>query len=103
MPSTFEAIRKAHPWRLIPHCPGRFVLPPAEFDGPPETLTGSTARPLHFENEKAADPIIVVDLDGGGLICYRKPDGRYLHTLNSPEGFDRKLKQLGITSLPNDR
>ena len=27
---------------------------------------------------------------------YRRDDGRYLHTLNTPDGFERKLRQLGI-------
>ena len=94
MPATFAMIRSAHPWRPIAHCPGRFVLSMSEFDGPPEALVGSAAAA--FESEHAADPVAIVTLDRGGLISYQKPDGRYLHTLNSPEGFARKLKQLGI-------
>jgi hypothetical protein len=44
----------------------------------------------------AKDPVIVASLEDGGLISYRKPDGTYVHTLNSREGFARKLRQLGI-------
>jgi hypothetical protein len=44
----------------------------------------------------AKDPVIVASLDDGGLISYRKPDGTFVHTLNSREGFERKLQQLGI-------
>lgn len=44
----------------------------------------------------ARDPVIVTPLDAGGLISYRKADGMFLHTLNSREGFERKLRQLGI-------
>jgi hypothetical protein len=44
----------------------------------------------------AKDPVIVTALDDGGLISYRKADGTYLHTLNTREGFERKLRQLGI-------
>jgi 2-polyprenyl-3-methyl-5-hydroxy-6-metoxy-1,4-benzoquinol methylase len=40
--------------------------------------------------------VYVVVLDGGGLISYRHADGRFVHTLNTPEGFGRKLDQLGI-------
>jgi hypothetical protein len=45
----------------------------------------------------AKDPVMVAPLSDGGLISYRKPDGAYIHTLNSREGFERKLQQLGIT------
>ena len=82
------------------HCPGRFVLSMNEFDGSPETLAGSQVATASFQSEHAADPVAVVTLEGGGLISYRKPDGRYLHTLNSPQGFARKLKQLGIILPP---
>ena len=44
----------------------------------------------------ARDPVVVTSLADGGLISYRKPDGTYVHTLNSPAGFQRKLQQLGI-------
>jgi hypothetical protein len=44
----------------------------------------------------AKDPVVVAPLNDGGLISYRKPDGTYLHTLNSREGYERKLQQLGI-------
>jgi len=40
--------------------------------------------------------VIVTPLEDGGLISYRKADGRFLHTLNTREGLDRKLRQLGI-------
>jgi hypothetical protein len=38
--------------------------------------------------------VVIVQLADGGLISYRKPDGRYLHTLATPEAFERKLGQL---------
>ena len=44
----------------------------------------------------AKDTVIVTSFEDGGLISYRKPDGTYLHTLNTREGFERKLRQLGI-------
>ena len=44
----------------------------------------------------AKDLVMVAPLTDGGLISYRKPDGVYIHTLNSREGFERKLQQLGI-------
>jgi hypothetical protein len=39
---------------------------------------------------------MVADLKGGGLISFRQPNGTYVHTLNTFDGFARKLKQLGI-------
>jgi hypothetical protein len=47
----------------------------------------------------ARDPVLVASMDDGGLISYRKPDGTFVHTLNSREGFERKLQQLGIIPL----
>ena len=44
----------------------------------------------------AKDPVIVTPFEDGGLISYRKADGMFLHTLNTREGFERKLRQLGI-------
>jgi hypothetical protein len=39
--------------------------------------------------------VVIVRLADGGFISYRKPDGRYLHTLATPEAFERKCRQLG--------
>ena len=41
----------------------------------------------------AKEPVLVGVLRDGGLISYRKPDGTYIHTLDSREGFKRKLQQ----------
>jgi hypothetical protein len=61
-----------------------------------ETILGSTL-PLHtFIRESARDPILVVPLPDGGLLSYARPDGSFVHTLNTPDGFTRKLSQLGI-------
>jgi len=50
-----------------------------------------------FSSLEAKDSVLVVPLTDGGLIAYRQTDGRLIHTLNTPEGFSRKLHQLGIT------
>ena len=34
-------------------------------------------------------------LEGWGLISYARSDGSWLHTANTPEGFRRKLTDLG--------
>jgi hypothetical protein len=61
----------------------------------PGALKYATVR--EYRSPVAADPVSVVSIDDGGLISYKKPDGSYLHTLNTTEGFHRKLRQLGIT------
>ena len=49
-----------------------------------------------YECVAAKDLVIVTPFDDGGLISYRKAQGMFLHTLNTREGLERKLLQLGI-------
>jgi hypothetical protein len=66
----------------------------------PAALVGAQAEVARFEVAGARHPVLVAALrDGGGLISYARGDGSYLHTLNTAEGFARKLAQLGI-ALP---
>ncbi len=67
-----------------------------------ETLLGISCSPQAFLSPEAKDCVLVVPLDDGGLISYRQTDGRLIHTLNTPEGFSRKLHQLGITLQETD-
>ena len=99
MKTTFKEIWARWPWRLIRNCPGRFILPWTEQSIPFENLLGLSCVPQVFASPVAKDPVLVVPLEDGGLISYRQPDGRLIHTLNTPEGFSRKLQQLGI-ALP---
>jgi hypothetical protein len=95
--NRYEELLRQHPWRPIPGCPGRHVLRGGPTELSPEELTGLLHAPsVRLASPRAADPVVVARFDGGGLISYVKPDGRYLHTLNTPEGFARKLKQLGL-------
>ena len=90
----FSSLLDSFHWKILRYCPGRYVM-----DGPsrlrPQDLT-SDATVREYRIESAPDPVAVVRIDGGGLISYKKPDGSYLHTLNTTEGFERKLRQLGI-------
>ncbi|MEZ5315913.1 MAG: hypothetical protein R2752_00780 [Vicinamibacterales bacterium] len=92
---TYASLEVAGPWRDIPNCPGRRV-----WRGPRDTtvreLVGDAVTIHVFEHTTAADPVHVVVFDGGGLISYRQADGRFAHTLNTPEGLARKLRELGI-------
>jgi hypothetical protein len=54
------------------------------------------ARGTIYRVPAARDPVLVVELEGGGLISYLREDGALIHTLNSSDGFRRKLRQLGV-------
>jgi hypothetical protein len=84
-------------WTPIRNCPGRFVLRTADFSMPLEALLGRACHAREFITDRARDRVLVVPLEDGGLISYARADGRLVHTLNTAEGFARKLSQLGIT------
>ena len=62
-----------------------------------ELLLDHSCVPQTFSSPHANDPVLVVELEDGGIISYQQADGRMIHTLNTPEGFSRKLQQLKIT------
>jgi hypothetical protein len=93
---TFGELRVRCAWRPIPGCPGRFVLASGPSRKPPDALVPPSVEVTEHTVAAAMDPVIVTSLDEGGLISYRKPDGTFVHTLNSREGFERKLRQLGL-------
>ena len=94
---TFEQLWTRWPWRPIRNCPGRFVLPRQEEPLSFETLLGMSCSPQMFSSTDARDRVFVWPLQGGGgLIAYEQTDGHFIHTLNTSDGFSRKLHQLGI-------
>lgn len=97
MRNTFQDLWTCWPWRPIRNCPGRFVLPWTEHPISFETLLGISCVPQAYSSPEAKDCVLVVPLTDGGLISYQQTDGRLIHTLNTLEGFSRKLQQLGIT------
>lgn len=92
---TFSELWKRWPWRPIRNCPGRYVCPPEACSGALDELAGVHCSVREFRSGRARDPVLIAALEDGGLISYRKPDGTFLHTLNTREGFLRKLEQLG--------
>lgn len=86
-----------HRWVPIRGCPGRLIFEGGPVLLRPEELAGSGCEPKEFNVAGARDAVVVVCFGGGGLISYRKAGGEYLHTLNTEEGFGRKLAQLGIS------
>ena len=95
-PVTFAALIDRWAWRPIPNCPGRYVLAAGPVAAPPEEIVPGASGGSEHVSVTARDPVIVTPFEDGGLISYRKADGTFLHTLNTREGLDRKLLQLGI-------
>ena len=96
---TLDELMKEWTWRPIPGCPGRYVLREANPCLSLEALLGPDAQATEFRVETAKDVVLVVRLDRGGMISYKRDDGSFLHTLNTEEGFERKLMQLGIRGI----
>ena len=94
--STFSALFDRRAWRPIPNCPGRYVLVGGPAAVPPEEIVPDANSSSVHVIVGARDPVCVTPFEDGGLISYRKADGLFLHTLNTHEGFERKLRQLGI-------
>lgn len=92
-----ETLRASLEWAEIPNCPGRYVLRTDHAAIPPGRLVGGSATTRFCHSPHAADPIELVMLEDGALLSYRKPDGRYVHTLNTARGLARKLAQLELT------
>ncbi|MER3423928.1 MAG: hypothetical protein C4293_12530 [Nitrospiraceae bacterium] len=95
-PVTVQQLLGRWAWKPIRNCPGRFVLMTDQKQISLETLLGGHCRAQTFASDAAKDTVIVVPLEDGGLISYAHRDGKYVHTLNTAEGFARKLSQLGI-------
>lgn len=92
----FDALLAMLEWSPIPHCPGRFVLGPGHGSISPEHLADQGTAARRLRSPHAADPIELVMIEDGAILSYCKPDGRYVHTLNTPEGLARKLAQLAL-------
>lgn len=92
----FNTLMAQWVWRPIRNCPGRFALDHHDRTLPLETLAGAGALAREFTVPNARDKVLVLPIVGGGLISYQRQDGTFVHTLNTSEGFARKLAQLGI-------
>ena len=95
-PVTFSALFERWAWRPIPNCPGRYVLTAGPVTATPQEIVPDANSSPEQVCVAARDPVIVPLFEDGGLISYRQADGMFLHTLNTREGFERKLHQLGI-------
>jgi hypothetical protein len=93
----FEQLLNSYNCKPIRNCPGRFLIIDIDSGCSPNQLLEIDLEFEEHRVEKAKDAVIVVEFSDGGLITYKREDGSYLHTLNTPEGFKRKLLQLGIS------
>ena len=93
---TFDELAAKYDLRPIRNCPGRFVIYTFGAQLFPEEILGPDVE-IHTYNVAAArDTVLVALVNNCGLISYRRADGTYVHTLNTPDGFERKLLELGI-------
>lgn len=94
---SFDQLFRERNWKPIRNCPGRYVLREAAYKLSPAEILGEACSVTEHRVAAAQDTVLVLRLEeGGGLISYRRADKTLLHTLNTPEGFERKLLQLGI-------
>lgn len=93
---TFDNVKRLGKWRPIRNCPGRFVLRGVSPATSIIDLLGSIEGIQQFQSPRAKDTVWVVCLEDGGMISYCRPAGTWIHTLNTEEGFRRKLDQLEI-------
>ena len=96
----FDDLKARWAWRPIPNCPGRFVLAEGPSEIPPNGLLPSAVELTEYTVAGARDPVVVAVFADGGLISYRKSNGTFLHTLNTKDGLERKLRELGINAPP---
>ena len=97
-PKTLEQLRRDWTFEELAGCPGRSVLRGAPRGLPPTDLVGTGVPLLGHVSRAAADAVLVARLGPGegGLISYLHADGTYTHTLNTEQGFVRKLAQLEL-------
>ncbi len=94
---TFDTVKSLGKWTPIRHCPGRFVLRGVSPAFSVVDLLGGIAGVQQFQSPRAIDSVWVACLEDGGVISYRRLAGTWRHTLNTEEGFRRKLEQLEIS------
>jgi hypothetical protein len=99
----FEEVAKTWKWKEIENCPGRFVLEDfkekesLKNKTPLEILKNQDGKEFKFKSVNCKDELLIVLLeDEGAILSYQRKNGDYCHTLNTPSGLKRKMKQLEI-------
>ena len=93
---NFQILKDKYTWKEINNCPGRFVLKTTNKTISIEELLNEKPNINHAKSSKVPDEILIARFTDGGIITYKKNDGTFIHTLNTKEGFNRKLNDLGI-------
>ena len=112
---VFLALYSQFRWKMIPNCTGRYtcrdhkivsLLVPLRLIQSTTNIRDSFEQyQFTFATEKRKDSIIVIPFSDDkrtGLISYIRHDSdnademKYVHTLNSPSGFQRKLEAIGV-------
>lgn len=96
-PPSYATVFDGAEWRPLPNCPGRMVLRGGPSEATPVDLVGEGSTVHVLRSAHAPDLVHVAWLEGGALLSYARPDGTFVHTLNTPEGLARKLAALGLT------
>ena len=94
---SFEELMARYRWQEIRNCPGRYMAGDIPDGFTVSDLLGTMLEETPLESPAARDEVIVTPLDAGGIVSFKRTDGTYRHTLNTPEGFERKLAHLGLT------
>jgi tRNA (cytosine38-C5)-methyltransferase len=127
VPETIDGnlllLYRSHRWKMIPNCMGRHTcrdhslvspLPPLELleragienlDGSRMPETSIQLKEYRLALPGRPDKVVVVPLDSQnrtGLITFIKEGTSYVHTLNTPSGFRRKLEAIGIRASETD-
>ncbi len=93
---TFDSLYSRFTWQPIRDCPGRFILRGVTATVGLVDLLDETMVAQRFDSVHAKDAVWVARFDDGGVISYQRGDGTWLHTLCTPAGLKRKLRQLEI-------
>lgn len=96
MECDFKKIKSLFDWNPINKCPGRYILNIDDKYLSISDILGYEVEVLEYRLETARDLVLVSKIKNGGFISYKRDDGTYLHTLNTNDGFIRKLIDLGI-------
>jgi hypothetical protein len=92
----FDTLITKYTWNRIYGCPGRFILKHPNKKITIDELLNEKAIVNSFPPGYAIDEVLIVKLGVCGIISYCKPDGAYIHTLNTEAGFNKKLDKLHI-------
>ena len=80
--------------------PGRFQLVRSAAQPSVHELLGRETPVREVPSAASRDTIVLAEFPDGGLISYRRGDGTWAHTLNTPSRYRRKLWELGIEKPP---